>query len=110
MVLVGWAESARPTRPAQRLLRFAVGLADSAHPTVHHTPARAGGPRRLGPPYGCCLSSGVIRRSFARQLLPAPLQSLSMDWISLRNEPPITARWAYFDHAAVAPISGRAHR
>ena len=31
-----------------------------------------------------------------------------MDWNALRLEFPVTRRWAYFDHAAVAPISGRA--
>jgi cysteine desulfurase/selenocysteine lyase len=33
-----------------------------------------------------------------------------MDWTSWRAEFPVTARWAYFDHAAVAPPSGRARR
>ncbi len=33
-----------------------------------------------------------------------------MDWQALRNEFPITRRWAFFDHAAVAPISGRAQQ
>ena len=27
-----------------------------------------------------------------------------MDWTALRAEFPVTARWAFFDHAAVAPI------
>jgi selenocysteine lyase/cysteine desulfurase len=31
-----------------------------------------------------------------------------MDWTRLRSEFPVTRRWAFFDHAAVAPISGRA--
>lgn len=31
-----------------------------------------------------------------------------MDWTALRREFPVTNHWAYFDHAAVAPISGRA--
>jgi selenocysteine lyase/cysteine desulfurase len=31
-----------------------------------------------------------------------------MDWASFRNEMPAASRWAYFDHAAVAPLSGRA--
>jgi cysteine desulfurase/selenocysteine lyase len=31
-----------------------------------------------------------------------------MDWQSLRNEFPVTRRWAFMDHAAVAPITGRA--
>src|SRR5437879_725149 len=33
-----------------------------------------------------------------------------MDWNALRSELPITLRWAFFDHAAVAPISGPAQR
>jgi len=33
-----------------------------------------------------------------------------MDWTALRTEFPVTARWAYLDHAAVAAPSGRAHR
>jgi selenocysteine lyase/cysteine desulfurase len=33
-----------------------------------------------------------------------------MDWNALRLEFPVTRRWAYFDHAAVAPISGRAQQ
>src|SRR5262249_36342118 len=33
-----------------------------------------------------------------------------MDWSSFRSEFPVTARWAYFDHAAVAPLTRRAHR
>lgn len=33
-----------------------------------------------------------------------------MDWNGLRREFPITRRWAFFDHAAVAPISGRAQQ
>src|SRR4051794_2469176 len=28
-----------------------------------------------------------------------------MDWTTLRDEFPVTARWAYLDHAAVAPLS-----
>ena len=28
-----------------------------------------------------------------------------MDWTTLRDQFPITQRWAYFDHAAVAPLS-----
>jgi selenocysteine lyase/cysteine desulfurase len=31
-----------------------------------------------------------------------------MSWDDLRAEFPVTHRWAYFDHAAVAPMSGRA--
>lgn len=33
-----------------------------------------------------------------------------MDWTELRREFPVTTRWAYFDHAAVAPLSERARR
>lgn len=31
-----------------------------------------------------------------------------MDWNRLRTEFPVTRKWAFFDHAAVAPITGRA--
>jgi cysteine desulfurase/selenocysteine lyase len=31
-----------------------------------------------------------------------------MDWQGLREEMPVTRRWAFFDHAAVAPLTGRA--
>jgi selenocysteine lyase/cysteine desulfurase len=34
----------------------------------------------------------------------------SMEWTALRSEFPVTRRWAYFDHAAVAPISAGAQR
>jgi cysteine desulfurase/selenocysteine lyase len=30
-----------------------------------------------------------------------------MDWNSLRSEFPVTKRWAFFDHAAVAPLTAR---
>jgi selenocysteine lyase/cysteine desulfurase len=33
-----------------------------------------------------------------------------MDWEKLRAEFPITRRWAFFDHAAVAPITARAQK
>jgi selenocysteine lyase/cysteine desulfurase len=33
-----------------------------------------------------------------------------VDWQALRDDFPITRRWAFFDHAAVAPISGRAQQ
>jgi cysteine desulfurase/selenocysteine lyase len=33
-----------------------------------------------------------------------------MDWKSLRDEMPVTRRWAYFDHAAVAPLTAPALR
>src|SRR5215471_17087603 len=33
-----------------------------------------------------------------------------MDWTELRRECPVTTRWAYFDHAAVAPLTERARR
>jgi len=32
------------------------------------------------------------------------------DWSELRSEMPVARRWAYFDHAAVAPLSGPAQR
>jgi cysteine desulfurase/selenocysteine lyase len=38
------------------------------------------------------------------------LYNLNMDWTDLRRELPITTRWAYFDHAAVAPLTQRARR
>jgi selenocysteine lyase/cysteine desulfurase len=31
-----------------------------------------------------------------------------MDWIALRQQFPVTRHWAFFDHAAVAPLSGPA--
>jgi selenocysteine lyase/cysteine desulfurase len=33
-----------------------------------------------------------------------------MDWTDLRRQCPVTARWAYFDHAAVAPLTERARQ
>jgi hypothetical protein len=30
-----------------------------------------------------------------------------MNWQSLRDEFPVTRRWAFFDHAAVAPLTLR---
>src|SRR3954452_6212631 len=33
-----------------------------------------------------------------------------MDWARFRSHFPVTARWAYFDHAAVAPLSGPAQQ
>jgi selenocysteine lyase/cysteine desulfurase len=33
-----------------------------------------------------------------------------MDWNDLRRECPVTKRWAYFDHAAVAPLTERARQ
>ncbi len=33
-----------------------------------------------------------------------------MDWTAFRAEFPVTRRWAFFDHAAVAPLSARAQR
>src|SRR5438477_10834545 len=33
-----------------------------------------------------------------------------MDWTALRSEFPVTRRWAFFDHAAVAPLTGRAQQ
>jgi selenocysteine lyase/cysteine desulfurase len=33
-----------------------------------------------------------------------------MDWPALRDEMPVTRHWAFFDHAAVAPLSGRAQQ
>src|SRR2546421_11969508 len=33
---------------------------------------------------------------------------MKVDWHTLRQEFPITRHWAFFDHAAVAPLSARA--
>jgi selenocysteine lyase/cysteine desulfurase len=33
-----------------------------------------------------------------------------MEWTDLRRECPVSAHWAYFDHAAVAPVTERARR
>jgi selenocysteine lyase/cysteine desulfurase len=33
-----------------------------------------------------------------------------VDWQALREEFPVTRRWAFFDHAAVAPLTGRARQ
>jgi selenocysteine lyase/cysteine desulfurase len=35
---------------------------------------------------------------------------LDMDWHALRAEFPVTHHWAFLDHAAVAPLSGRARQ
>ena len=32
------------------------------------------------------------------------------DWAAFRREMPVTRRWAYFDHAAIAPLSGPARQ
>jgi selenocysteine lyase/cysteine desulfurase len=33
-----------------------------------------------------------------------------MDWAAFRSEMPVTGRWAYLDHAAVAPLTARARQ
>jgi cysteine desulfurase / selenocysteine lyase len=33
-----------------------------------------------------------------------------MDWMALRQEFPVTQNWAFFDHAAVAPLTARARQ
>jgi selenocysteine lyase/cysteine desulfurase len=33
-----------------------------------------------------------------------------MDWTTFRSEMPVTARWAFLDHAAVAPLTARARQ
>ena len=38
------------------------------------------------------------------------LGSQPLDWTRFRAEMPVARRWAYFDHAAVAPLSGPAQR
>lgn len=35
--------------------------------------------------------------------------SQEFDWACFRNEMPVARHWAYFDHAAVAPLTRRAH-
>jgi cysteine desulfurase/selenocysteine lyase len=37
-------------------------------------------------------------------------ETASPSWSAFRAEMPVVERWAYFDHAAVAPLSGRAKR
>lgn len=37
-----------------------------------------------------------------------PTRSLPVDWSVFRRQMPVAAEWAYFDHAAVAPLSGPA--
>ncbi len=49
-------------------------------------------------------------RDLLRQVGSPPLQFVSMDWTDLRRECPVSHRWAYFDHAAVAPLTERARR
>lgn len=39
----------------------------------------------------------------------AGLESPEISWDDLRYEMPVTRKWAYFDHAAVAPITRSAH-
>src|SRR5208337_1732114 len=61
-----------------------------------------------------------VSRRFAEALRPnaspkrretiASICYLRMDWTKLRDEFPVTRRWAFFDHAAVAPITGRAQQ
>src|SRR5262249_10455354 len=45
-----------------------------------------------------------------RAASPPPPHEDGMDWTALRAEFPVTQRWAYFDHAAVAPITRRARQ
>src|SRR5438270_823414 len=33
-----------------------------------------------------------------------------MDWQALRDDMPVTRQWAFFDHAAVAPLTAAARR
>src|SRR5207244_2066303 len=39
-----------------------------------------------------------------------PWAEADMDWNAVREEMPVTRRWAFFDHAAVAPLTGRAQQ
>jgi len=41
---------------------------------------------------------------------PPTLPVENTDWHGFRQEMPVTSQWAYFDHAAVAPLSGPARR
>jgi cysteine desulfurase/selenocysteine lyase len=51
---------------------------------------------------------GAAQNSFAGS---EPLvYNPTMNWTRFRTEFPVTQRWAYFDHAAVAPLSGPAQR
>jgi selenocysteine lyase/cysteine desulfurase len=36
------------------------------------------------------------------------MYNIRMNWTALRDELPVTRQWAFLDHAAVAPLSGRA--
>lgn len=44
------------------------------------------------------------------ELARTTLPGTTTDWNAFRREMPVTRRWAYFDHAAVAPLSGPAHQ
>src|SRR5689334_3742641 len=37
-------------------------------------------------------------------------KGLRMDWTALREQFPVTRHWAFFDHAAVTPLSAPARR
>lgn len=52
---------------------------------------------RKGKPQRICFARGAGR-----------LYNPGMDWGTMRQEVPAAARWAYFDHAAVAPLTSRA--
>jgi selenocysteine lyase/cysteine desulfurase len=45
-----------------------------------------------------------------REIVSEPSIGGNMDGESLRDQFPVTKRWAFFDHAAVAPLSGAAAR
>jgi selenocysteine lyase/cysteine desulfurase len=47
---------------------------------------------------------------FSDDIRAPPDMLHEMDWMALRDEMPVTRRWAYFDHAAVAPMSAAAQR
>jgi selenocysteine lyase/cysteine desulfurase len=51
-----------------------------------------------------------IRSGFASPIRGAIFTIRSMDWTDLRRQCPVTTRWAYFDHAAVAPLTERARQ
>src|SRR4051812_1825526 len=68
---------------------------------VAFLPHRAGNSRQT-------LSRGRERRY--RAWSESRVEGRAMDWAALREECPVTRRWAFFDHAAVAPLTARAQQ
>src|SRR5262249_62126429 len=56
-----------------------------------------------------CLRFVIVNLQFPPRKSKMPTGGL-MDWDAVRAEMPVTQRWAFFDHAAVAPLSARAQR